>query len=230
MKQEVGALLHLYLDEISTEIDTQVHDFLIQGAAKAINDADDRNWIPLIVKQTGSESYQVIANSFIFAAAEEAGLTKVWCIVADDSTKTQESAQVLTQERLAKINLATATREEIKVGLDYLMKRPINPLQLGSVKLANAVERIENAPRQYWKENLMDVTKVKCGITRGKKLNIFKEIFYTTPKPLPDVITDSQLLATFTQTELQRMAKQRSLKGYTKLKKSALVKLLAEQN
>ncbi|AMA08154.1 MULTISPECIES: Rho termination factor N-terminal domain-containing protein [Cyanophyceae] len=229
MKQEVGALLHLYLDEISTGIDTQVHDFLIQGAAKAINDAENRNWIPLIVKQIGSESYQVIANSFVFAAAEEAGLTKVWCIVADDSPETQESARILTQEKLAKINLATATREEIKVGLDYLMKRPINPLKLGSVKLANAVERIENAPRQYWKENLMDVTKIKCGITRGKKLNIFKEIFYTTPEPLPDVIIDPQFLTTFTQAELQKMAKKRGLKGYSKLKKSALVKLLTEQ-
>jgi hypothetical protein len=119
MKQEIGALLHLYLEEIQAGEPTEVHEFLIQGAAKAINEADGRNWIPLIVKQTGAEEYQVIANNFVFAAAQEAGLNKVWCIVADDSEKTQISAQMLAQETQSKINLATATRDEIKSGLDW---------------------------------------------------------------------------------------------------------------
>lgn len=226
MKQEIGALLHLYLEEIQAGEPTEVHEFLIQSAAKAINEANDRNWIPLIVKQTGAEEYQVIANNFIFAAAQEAGLNKVWCIVADDSTVVQSSSQILAQEKISKVNLAKASRDEIKVALDYLIKRPVKPLN--GVKIATATERIDAAPRKYWKESLIDVTNLKCGITRGNKLNIFKEVFYTTPEPLPDVITDPQLLATFNQTELKKMAKKRGLTGYSGLKKAALIKLLSE--
>jgi len=167
MKQEIGSLLHIYLDEIQIAQPVEAHDFLIAGAAKAIAEAGDRNWIPLIVKQTGASEYQVVANGFIFAAAEEAGANKVWCIVADDSTVTQQSARILAQETLPKVNLSTATRDEIRTGLDYLIRRPANPLK--GVKLATATERIDSAPRKYWKEALVDVPKLKCGITGGKK-------------------------------------------------------------
>lgn len=226
MKQEIGALLPIYLDEIQLIEPIESHDFLISSAAKAINKADGRNWIPLIVKQIGLEEYQVVANSFIFAAAEEARIKKVWCIIADDSAITEESAQILAQEKIAKINLATATRDEIKSALDYLIKRSINPLT--GVKLATATERIDTAPRKYWKENLTDVTKLKCGITKGKKLNIFKEVFYVTPETLPDVITDKSLLDHFTATELKKMAKKRGFSGYSKLKKAQLIDLLSQ--
>ena len=226
MKQEIGSLLHIYLDEIQLIQPIETHEFLINSAAKAINKADGRNWIPLIVKQTGLEEYQVVANSFIFAAAEEAGIQKVWCIIADDSAITEESAQILAQEKIAKINLATATRDEIKSALDYLIKRSINPLT--GVKLATATERIDTAPRKYWKESLIDVTNLKCGITKGKKLNIFKEVFYLTPETLPDVITDKSLLDHFTATELKKMAKKRGFSGYSKLKKAQLIDLLSQ--
>lgn len=228
MKQEIGSLRHLYLDEIETNLQTESHDFLINSAANAISDAQGRNWIPVIVKQTGSDSYEVIANSFIFAAAEEAGLTKVWCIIADNDKKTEIAAQTLSKEKIRKINLATASRDEIKIALDYLITRPINPLK--GVKLAIATERIDAAYTQYWKESLFDVTKLKCGITRGKKLNIFKEIFYVTPEPLPDVITDSTWLETFNATDLKKMAKKRGLSGYSKLKKTTLIKLLSTED
>lgn len=59
-----------------------------------------------------------------------------------------------------------------------MIKHPIHPLV--GVKLATATERIDNAPRKYWQESLIDVTKLRCGITKGKKLNIFKEVFYVT--------------------------------------------------
>ncbi|MBV5260462.1 hypothetical protein FLX56_18780 [Synechococcus moorigangaii CMS01] len=124
--------------------------------------------------------------------------------------------------------MAKASRDEIKIALDYLIRRPINPLK--GVKLATATDRIDTAPRQYWKENLTDVVNLKCGITRGNKLSIFKEVFYTKPEPLPEVITDPQLLATFNQTELKKMAKKRGFKGYSGFKKNALVKLLSEDN
>jgi hypothetical protein len=88
MAQEIGTLLHLYLEEIEPLISTKAHQFLITEAAKSISEAQGRNWIPVIVKQTGIESFQAIANIFILVAAQEAGIDKVWCIVADDSAIT----------------------------------------------------------------------------------------------------------------------------------------------
>lgn len=175
MKQEIGTLLHLYLDEIELREPIETHPFLISNGAKAINQANDRNWIPLIVKQIDSDKYEVVANSFIFVAAQEAGVKKVWCIVADNSPITEESAKILAQEKIEKINLATASREEIKLGLDYLIKRSINPLV--GVNIATATERIDKADRLSWKENLVEIPKLKCGITQGKNSIFLKKYF-----------------------------------------------------
>jgi hypothetical protein len=183
MQQDIGTLLHIYLDEIKPGIPTEAHPFLISRAAKAINEAGGRNWMPVIVKQTGAESFQAIANTFILAAAEEAGINKVWCIIADDTEATQNCAQLLAQETTPKINLTTASREEIKLGLDYLIRRPVNPLV--GVTIATALEKIDVPQRQYWKASLNEIIGLRCNITKGKKLDIFKEVFYTTPLPPP---------------------------------------------
>ncbi len=239
MKQEIGTLLHLYLDEIELKEPIENHPFLINNGAKAINDANGRNWIPLIVKQINSEDkYEVIANGFIFATAQEAGVKKVWCIVADDSLITEESAKILAQEKMAKINLATASREEIKLGLDYLIKRSINPLS--GVNIATATERIEKANRLLWKENLAEIPNLKCGITKGKKLNIFKEIFYlkssglepqiSPPETDPEPSFTTQKLNKLTCQQLKAMAKEKRFSGYSKMKKQELVKLLSQSN
>ncbi|MBL1211417.1 Rho termination factor N-terminal domain-containing protein [Geminocystis sp. GBBB08] len=234
MKQEIGTLLHLYLDEIELKKPIETHPFLINNGAKAINEANGRNWIPLIVKQIDSDKYEVIANSFIFATAQEAGIKKVWCIVADDSLITAESAKILAQEKIVKINLATASREEIKLGLDYLIKRSINPLV--GVNIATATERIERAERLSWKENLAEIPKLKCGITQGKKLNIFKEIFYlkslvSSEESQPKLIKTEELLPQnlnkLTCQQLKVIAKERGYSGYSKMKKQELLKLLS---
>ncbi|MEB3120046.1 MAG: transcription termination factor rho family protein [Snowella sp.] len=185
MKQEIGALLYLYRDEIEPLFPIEAHQFLIAEVAKAINQAEGRNWIPVIVRQTGADNFQAIANIFVLAAAQEAGLDKVWCVIADDSEQTEKSAQLLSQEIAPKINLATASREEIKLALDYLINRSIRPLS--GVTLATALDKIDKAPRQFWKEELKEVTTLKCGITAAK-LKIFKEVFYSTPAPPPPKI------------------------------------------
>lgn len=224
MKQEIGALLHLYIDEIEPLFPTDVHQFLIAGAAKAINNADSRNWIPVIVKQTGAENFQAIANIFVLAAAQEAGLDKVWCIVADDSSSVQECSQLLSQETNPKINLATATRDEIKLGLDYLINRSNNPLS--GVKISTALDKIDNSDRKYWGESLKEVSTLKCGITAGKKLDIFKEIFYTVPEPLPP--NSPILLSKLPVAELKAKAKEKGIPEYSKLKKAELIALLSQ--
>ena len=226
MKQEVGSLIHLYLEEIAISEPSDVSDFIINGAAQAIRDAGERNWIPVIVKQLDVEEYEAIANIHILAAADLAGLKKVWCVIADDSERTQKSAQILAQELTPQINLATATKEEIKAALIYLKGLPKSPLS--GIQIDDATRKISNAPRQYWKENLIDVTKLKCRITRGRKLDTFKTVFFTTPSPLPDVITDLELLEIFTVGELKKMAKKRGFKGYSKFGRSKMLKLLSE--
>jgi len=226
MKQEIGSLMYLYLDEIELKEPVEVSQFLIYGTAKAVNEAGGRNWLPIIVKQTGQDQYEVIGNAFAYAVAEEADLEKVWCIIADDSQATAESSQLLAQEKVPKIDLATATYEEIKMGLEYLTKRPVNPLQ--KVKVATASNKINEAPCRYWRENLEEVTKLKCGITKGKKLEIFKEVFYVTPEPLPDNVTDPKILDMYNVKDLRAIAKQRGLKGYSNKKRADLIKMLSQ--
>lgn len=227
MRQEIGSLMYLYFDELKLETPIEAVEFLIEGTAKAVNQAKGRNWLPIIVKQTGEDQYQVIGNAFVYAVAEKAGLEKVWCIIADDSPETVEVSQLLAQEKLPQVNLATATFEEIKQGLEYLKNRPVNPLK--PLDIAKASSRIDEAPSRYWKESLEPVTKLKCGITRGKKLEIFKEVFYVTPEPLPENLTPD-ILEMFNVEDLKKIAKKRGMKGYSKKNKADLIKMLSESS
>ena len=222
---DIGNLMHLYLDEIEPGEATTAPDFLIQASAQVLNEKCDRNWIPIVVKEIGEDQYQVIGNSFTYAVAEEAGLERVWCVIADDSDETAEVARVLSGEEVPKINLSKASRDEINIALQYLIELPGSDLK--KVKLATVTNRIEEAPRQYWK-TLDPIANLKCGITRGKKLSALKSVFYLTPQPMPEVITDPVLLKSLTATELKKMAKKRGITGYSKLKKSELINVLSK--
>ncbi len=222
---DVGNLMHLYLDEIDPGEGTDTPEFLITATAKKLNQLGSRNWIPVIVEEINEDQYQVIGNSFIYAVAQEAGLEKVWCIIADSSQETTEIVQVLSGETQPKINLSTATRDEIKSALQYLIKKQNSVLK--SVKLLVATDSLDEAPRQYWK-NFEPITKLKCGITKGKKINALKEIFYLEPQPIPEGIKDSKILNTLTVAELKKIAKKRKIPGYTKKTKAQLVELLSK--
>ncbi|MEB3213549.1 MAG: Rho termination factor N-terminal domain-containing protein [Leptolyngbyaceae bacterium] len=221
----VGNLMHLYLDEIDPGKGSTAPDFLVRATAHTLNQNGDRNWVPVIVKETGEDQYEVIGNSFIYAVAEEAGLEKVWCIIADESDNTAEITRILAGEEVPKINLSKASRDEIASALEYLIEKPGSVLK--GVKLSIVTNRIDEAPRQYWK-NLNEITKLKCGITKGKKLDALKEVFYLTPEPLPDVIKDPAILNSMTATELKKMAKKLEIAGYSKMKKPELVGALSQ--
>jgi Rho termination factor, N-terminal domain len=222
---DVGNLMCLPIEEIEPGEGTDAPEFLIKAVAQKLTASGDRNWIPVIVREVGEDRYQVIGNSFIFAVASSAGLEKVWCIIADKSEQTSELAKVLARESVPKINLSTASRDEIQSALQYLIEKPASDLK--GVKLSVATNRIDEAPRQYWK-TLEPVAKLKCGITKGKKLDSLKEVFYVTPQPMPEVITDVGMLNTLTVTQLKDMAKKRGISGYTKKKKSELVEVLSK--
>jgi hypothetical protein len=222
---DVGQLLYLYYDEILPSEGTQFSEFTVQASAKLLQAASQRNWVPLIVKQVSSKQYQVIGNSFVYAVAEAAGLDRVWCILADDSQDTEQISRVLSGEKVPKVNLSTATHDEISAAFKYLLDLPASPLK--GVKIQAAVSRIDEAPRQYWKD-LTPIINLKCGLTRGKKLDTLSEIFYLTPQEISESTTDVSILKGLTVTELKAIAKKRGISGYTKLKKPDLVEKLGQ--
>lgn len=221
---DVGDLMHLYLEDIEPGEPTNTPEFLIQASAQLLNQKSERNWIPVVVKELGKDRYQVIGNSFIYAVAEAARLEKVWCIIAEDTAEAIEISQVLAGEKIPKINLSKASRDEIKAALQYLIEQPGNPLK--AVKIATALPRIDDAPRQYW-TSFNPILDLKCGITKGKKLKALETVFYLTPEPMPEVITDAKILETMTATELKKMAKKQGISGYSKMRKADLIAALS---
>ncbi|MDZ7960519.1 MAG: Rho termination factor N-terminal domain-containing protein [Aulosira sp. DedQUE10] len=222
---DIGNLMHLYLDAIDPGEGTDAPEFLIKASAHLLNQKGGRNWIPVIVKETGEDKYQVIANSFIYAIAEAAGLDRVWCIITDGSDETVEVTKVLAGEEIPKINLSKASRDEIKAALEYLVKQPDSILK--TVKPAIATNRIDEAPRQYWK-TLEPIINLKCGITKGKKLDALNQVFYLTPQTMPDTISDADMLKTMSTADLKVMAKKRGIAGISKMKKDDLVAALSK--
>jgi hypothetical protein len=179
---DVGQLKYFYLENIAPNEDSNESEFLVNATAKILAKNGGRNWIPLIVKETGADQYQVVGSNFIHTVAEAAGLEKVWCIVIEPTPEAEETTKVLAKEIVPKVNLSNASRDEIKATLQYLIGQPGSPLK--TVNLLSATEKLEQASREYW-NNFDPVTKLSCGITKGKKLDAFKTAFYLTPLILP---------------------------------------------
>lgn len=222
---DIGNLMYLDLDIIEPGDITNTSEYLVRATAQELSKTDGRNWIPLIVKEIAEDRYQVISNSFIYAVVEAANIEKVWCIIADDSEATQKVTKILAREEIPKINLSKASRDEIKSALEYLIEQPDTALK--GIKIPVVVNRIDEAPRQYW-QDLKPIAQLKCGITVRKKLKDLEKVFYLTPESMPEDIKDAKILNTLTLTELKNMAKKRRLSGYAKLNKTKLVSLLCQ--
>jgi hypothetical protein len=224
----VGNLMCLYMHEIIPGKSTDAPEFCIKAAGKALIESGGRNWVPVIVKEIEQDQYEVIGNSFVYAIALEAGLERVWCIVADSSETTFELTRILTGELKPKVNLSTASRDEIQAALQYLIEKPNSELK--GVKVAIATNRIDEAARASW-VSLEPITKLKCGITKGGKLDALNEVFYLTPQSTPQEVTqvptDDNLNA-LTLTQLKNMAKKQGVSGYSKKQKQELVELLSK--
>ena len=225
---DVGTLKHVYLDEIEITNGTDTPDFLIKSTAKLLQQTGGRNWLPVIVKEVGKDRYQLIGNSFVYAVAEQAGIERVWCVIADNTEDTAMLSRVLAKEETPKLNLSIASREEIKSALQFLIEQPNSPLK--TVNLATATARIDEAPRQFWK-SLDEIVSLKCGITRGKKLDLLKTVFYLTPHSQPVAENGTfpeEVLKLKTVSELKKLAKERGIAGLSKMKKADLIRVLSQ--
>ena len=222
---DVGNLMYLDLEIIESSEISNNSEYLINATATELSNSDGRNWIPLIVKEVAEDRYQVIGNNFIYAVAEAAGLEKVWCIIADDSEITAKLSRMLAREEVPRINLSTASSDDIKSALEYLAEQPDTPLK--KINILKAANRIDESPRKYW-HDFKPITKLGCGITAGKKVKVLEQVFYLTPEPMPDDIKDPKVLNSLTTAELRKIAKKRKLNGYYKLTKSKLVNLLSK--
>jgi len=224
-----GNLMHLYLDEIQPGDLTHASNFLIKATANTLKEKGGRNWIPIIVKEIGEDSYQVIGNSFIYAVARQAGLERAWCIIADDNDDTVALTKILAGETFPKINLSTASRDDIAAALQYLIEQPGNPIK--GIKLDVAVKRIDEAPRQFW-QNFDPVINLKCGITKTK-LDALKSVFHLTPQeppiepPTSETIPTLVTLKKMTVAQLKKMAKEKEIDITAKMKKADLIKVLS---
>ena len=231
-------LMYFWTHEISVPEPTNAPQFLVDVVAETLTQHGGKNWIPVIVKEVGRGEYEVIANAFVYAAAESAGLEKVWCIIVDQIEGAEYVTKVLAGEIVPKLNLATASYEQIQSALEYVSEKPNSALK--GFKVIIAANRISEAPRQGWK-NLDELTKLKCGITKGKKLDALKEVFSLSFPKTPEskvtevseiitpdtTIINETSLETLSLTALKALAKDRKVKGYSKKTKAELIDLLS---
>ncbi len=211
-------LMYLWLHEISVPEPTDAPQFLVDVVSETLKKSGGKNWIPVIVKEVSNGEYVVVANSFIYAAAENAELEKVWCVIVDNDESAEYLTKVLAREIVPKLDLATASYEQIQGALEYISEKPNSALK--GFKLLVAVNRIAEAPRHNWK-SLDELTKLKCGITKGKKLDALKEVFTLNVKSVKATVDvnepkPTKSLDSLSLTELKAMAKEKKLKGYSK--------------
>lgn len=222
-------LMYLWLHEISVPEPTDAPQFLVDVVSEALKKSGGKNWIPVIVKEVSNGEYVVVANSFIYAAAENAGLEKAWCVIVDNDESAEYLTKVLAREIVPKLDLANASYEQIQGALEYVSEKPNSALK--GIKLLVAVTRIAESPRHNWK-SLDELTKLKCGITKGKKLDALKEVFTLNSTTVKATVESNapnlnQSLDSLSLTELKAMAKEKKLKGYSKKTKAELVDLLS---
>ncbi|MFS8866631.1 Rho termination factor [Synechococcus sp. H65.1] len=179
---DLGKLVNLPLESIMPAEGFSAPSFLVTAAAAQLRATGGRNWVPLLVVEAGDYQYKAVGNHFVYAVAQEAGLERLWCIIVDPAPEQVEQAQVLARERIPKVNLTEASRETILAALRYLAEQPGTPLK--GVDVTTAAARIAEADRSWW-QDLTPITKLGCRITRGKKLDALKEVFFLAPTAPP---------------------------------------------
>ncbi len=226
---DIGKLEYFDLDDIIPNEESKESEFLINATANILAKNGGHNWIPLMVKKIEGNKYQVVGSNFIYSVAEAAELEKVWCIVIEPTPEAEETIKVLAKEVMPKINLSNATREDIKSALQYLISQPGSPLK--TIDLLSTIQKLEKASKEYWTD-FNPVISLKCGITKGKKLEAFKTAFYLTPlsPPPPPALPSIDELKALKVADLKKVAKERGVPNYTKMSKAALLEYFSKES
>lgn len=157
---------------------SEAQPIIIKAIAQKLSDSG-KNILPVVVRLLGEDKYQAILNTQILDAARQIKLDFVWCIVVNQPMQQQvevELGQVLW------VNLTTATEQELVDTLKYIQAQPNNLLK--GVDAASAASKIAAEDRSAW-QDFTPIIKLKCGITKGKKLDALTTVFYLTPPPPP---------------------------------------------
>ena len=177
--ENIGKLMHLKLSKIESAEPCSESEFIIAGAAEAVLQAGNRNWIPIIVKETGDYQYQVVSNHFVYAVAQQAKLDLVWCIVIDPKPSNIEQAKILAREANPKVNLSTASKDTIIAVIKYLVKEH----NWKNVKPVETANKIVDSNREQWSD-FTPLTKLQCGLTKAR-LDFIGKVFSISPPPPP---------------------------------------------
>jgi len=177
--ENIGKLMHLKLSKIESAEPCSESEFIIAGAAEAVLQAGNRNWIPIIVKETGDYQYQVVSNHFVYAVAQQAKLDLVWCIVIDPKPSNIEQAKILAREANPQVNLSTASKDTIIAVLKYLVKEH----NWKNVKPVETANKIVDSNREQWSD-FTPLTKLQCGLTKAR-LDFIGKVFSISPPPPP---------------------------------------------
>ena len=177
--ENIGKLMHLNLSKIESPEPCSESEFIIAGAAEAVLQAGNRNWIPIIVKETGDYQYQVVSNHFVYAVAQQAKLDLVWCIVIDPKPSNIEQAKILAREANPTVNLSTASKDTIIAVLKYLVKEH----NWKNVKPVETANKIVDSNREQWSD-FTPLTKLQCGLTKAR-LDFIAKVFTISPPPPP---------------------------------------------
>ena len=177
--ENIGKLMHLELAKIESAESCSESEFIIAGAAETILQSGNRNWMPIIVKETGDYQYEVVSNNFVYAVAKQAQLERAWCIVIDPKPSNIEQAKILAREANPTVNLSTASKDTIIAVLKYLVKEH----NWKNVKPVETANKIVDSKREQWSD-FTPLTKLQCGLTKAR-LDFIGKVFSISPPPPP---------------------------------------------
>lgn len=79
----VGGLMRIHANEITSSGDKKhaASDSKVEKVAKQLREAGGNNWVPVLVKQTGEDSYEVVGNHFAYDVAKKANISRIRAVV-----------------------------------------------------------------------------------------------------------------------------------------------------
>lgn len=155
----VGQFLRIPCKFIKGQSDAQ--PVVIKSIAEALKSAD-KNVMPVFVRATSEDRYQGILNLQVLEGARQAGLDFVWCIVVDNSMKTQLLTEI---GQIVQANILTASEQELLDMFEYIKSQVSGFSKIDPQKAAKGIVEYRQSKKIA---NLNFLTKLKCGIGRSK--------------------------------------------------------------